>query len=170
MKRVWWSIILVDNGGLLNRLKNWKSGGWRLGNTESKTGWQKREQSGRCFLEKELELDKDVERKKKGGAKKDGNWKNGKGGEQWDQGLKVCVCRNSDGRVRVSPAAAVASWPAEGMDEAAPSLFLHTFPDPLLQRNIIHSINSLSSVQFYEKGSTTADYSQFVFRPAPILG
>ena len=38
-------------------------------------------------------------------------------------GLRLCLCREG----RVSPAAAVASWPPGGMDEAAPSLFFFIF-------------------------------------------
>lgn len=70
---------------------------------------------------------------------------------------------------RVSPAAAVASWPAGGMDEAAPSLFSNTFTDPQLERNIIHTVSFLSTAQFCEKGSTRADYSQFDLSSAPTL-
>lgn len=52
-------------------------------------------------------------------------------------------------------------------DEVALCLFLCTLTNPLCQFNIIHTVSFLSSVQFCGKGSTRADYLQFVLRSAP---
>lgn len=63
-------------------------------------------------IEMERELNKDVEKKKGVVLKRKENGKMEKGensGIKVSVGLKVCVCRDSDGWVRVSPAAAVAS-------------------------------------------------------------
>ena len=83
--------------------------------------------------------------------------------------LKVCICRDINGGqgVACSCGGLLTHWGNRW--GCSKLLFVHTLTDPLLQRNIIHRLSSLSALQFCEKGSTRADYSQFVLRPAPTL-
>lgn len=80
--------------------------------------------------------------------------------------LRVSVCRddNRGQGVACSCCGPLTCW---GKDEVASCLFLCTLTNPLCQFNIIHTVSFLSSVQFCGKGSTRADYLQFVLRSAP---
>lgn len=81
----------------------------------------------------------------------------------WQKDEGQYRCKAAGKANRMLPAADVVSWPAGGgMEEASPShKKKKKNTDSLLQCRIIHSVSSLSTAQFSEKGSTRADYCSY---------